>query len=244
MARAVAALELGSLLERRVTELSGGERQRVAIARALAGAPELLLLDEPLASVDRPLRARIVPFLAELPARTGVPMLLVSHDPLEVRALASHVVVLAAGRVAAQGDPRDVLAAATALGNLEAFAAENRFEVGVVGRGPGTLALRTARGCPLAMAAVDGFPDPVRVAVRAEDILLAAALPAQVSAQNVLEGQVASLEVLGHHVLVHVACGGESFVARVTERAAAALALAPGRPVHLLIKAHSVLVLA
>ncbi len=243
MVRAIDALEIGALLKRRVDALSGGERQRVAIARALASAPELLLLDEPLASVDRPLRARIIPFLAELPARTGVPVLLVSHDPLEVRALASHVVVLSAGEVVAQGDPRDVLAAATALGNLEAFAAENRFDVSVLQRGPGTLSLSTTRGCRLEMAAIEGFPEPTRVAVRAEDILLASAPPGHVSAQNVMAGRVTLLESLGRHVLVHATCGDERFVARVTERASSALRLEPDRQVFLLIKAHSVLAL-
>jgi molybdate transport system ATP-binding protein len=106
---AVEALEIGALRDRPARELSGGERQRVAIARALASHPAFILLDEPLASIDRPLRSRILPFLASIPSRLGIPMLVVTHDPAEVRALASHVIVLESGQVVAQGDPRSVL---------------------------------------------------------------------------------------------------------------------------------------
>ena len=238
--RAIEALEIGPLLERRASELSGGERQRAAIARALASAPDLLLLDEPLSSVDRPLRARIVPFLKALPERTGVPMLFVSHDPHEVRALAGHVIVLADGRVLAQGDPRDVLAAASSLGALEALSAENRFDVAARERAGGVLHLVSAAGCPLQMAIVTGFPAPARVAIRAEDILLAAERPAAVSAQNVLEGRVIAIETLGDHAHVSVDAAGERWVARVTQRAVDGLGLQPGKPVHLVVKAHAI----
>jgi molybdate transport system ATP-binding protein len=238
--RAVAALEIRPLLGRRADELSGGERQRVAIARALASAPDMLLLDEPLASVDRPLRARIVPFLRALPERTGVPVLLVSHDPHEVLALVGHVAVVAEGRIVEQGDPRDVLASGAALGALEALGAENLFEVTCGDRHGGMLRLSTAGGCDLEMALVKGFPEPERIAVRAEDIMLAMVAPERISAQNVIAGAIVALETLGEHVYVRIAVGDEAFVSKVTTRAVESLDLAPGRAVHLLIKAHAV----
>lgn len=237
---AIAALELAPLLARRASQLSGGERQRVAIARALAAKPRLLLLDEPLASVDRPLRARIVPFLARIPRDLGVPTLLVTHDPHEAVALATHAVVLDRGRVAAQGDPRGILASPAALGVLEALGAENLFEVRAVAHSPGVVSLETPGGGRLEMAAVAGFPAPSRVAVRAEDILLTASEPGLVSAQNVLAADVAAVESLGDHVYVRLRTATDPWVAKVTARAVAKLGLAPGGRAWLLVKAHAV----
>jgi molybdate transport system ATP-binding protein len=95
----VRMLEVGQLLDRRVPDLSGGERQRVALARALMSAPDLLLLDEPLAAVDVERRRRILPYLVRVRDDLGVPVIYVSHDRAEVDQLADRVVVLDEGRV-------------------------------------------------------------------------------------------------------------------------------------------------
>jgi len=92
-------LEMGNLLERRVPDLSGGERQRVALARALMSAPDVLLLDEPLAAVDLERRRRILPYLVRVRDDLGVPVIYVSHDRTEVDQLADRVIVLDEGRV-------------------------------------------------------------------------------------------------------------------------------------------------
>ena len=94
-----AMLEIGTLLDRSVAQLSGGERQRVALARALMSAPEVLLLDEPLAAVDVERRRRILPYLERVRDELGVPIVYVTHDPDEARQFAEEVVVLDAGRV-------------------------------------------------------------------------------------------------------------------------------------------------
>jgi molybdate transport system ATP-binding protein len=97
---AVAAmLEIESLLDRRVPQLSGGERQRVAVARALMSAPQVLLFDEPLAAVDVERRRRIWPYLERVRDELRVPIVYVTHDPVEVEKLADHVVHLSNGRV-------------------------------------------------------------------------------------------------------------------------------------------------
>lgn len=102
-------LEVEHLLDREVAQLSGGERQRIALARALMSSPELLLLDEPLASVDLELRRRILPYLERVRDQLGVPVIYVTHDREEVMRLADSVIVLEDGRVARAGPPADVL---------------------------------------------------------------------------------------------------------------------------------------
>jgi len=100
LGRVLAMLEIGNLIDRRVTELSGGERQRVALGRALMSGPSLLLLDEPLAAVDVPLRRRILPYLQRVRDELTIPIVYVSHDREEVDALADTVVRLDNGRIA------------------------------------------------------------------------------------------------------------------------------------------------
>ena len=109
LSRVVEMLEIGTLPERRVAALSGGERQRVALGRALMSGPSLLLLDEPLAAVDVPLRKRILPYLERVRDALRIPIIYVSHDRDEVRELADHVLLIESGRLVASGPPADVL---------------------------------------------------------------------------------------------------------------------------------------
>jgi molybdate transport system ATP-binding protein len=101
--RTIDLLDIGHLLNRRPGTLSGGERQRVAIGRALLTRPQLLLLDEPLASLDAPRKHEILPYLVRLRDDVGVPMIYVSHHAEEVQKIANEVVRIEAGRVAATG---------------------------------------------------------------------------------------------------------------------------------------------
>ena len=243
---AVEALELGDLLDRRPPELSGGEASRVAIARALSAKAAMLLLDEPLAALDRPLRARVLPYLDRVARELGVPTLLVSHDPFEVAALADHVAVLERGRVLAAGPVGEVLPGAASFGTLEALSAENRFAARVVDRHSGSLQVRTPGGNLLEMASVPGFPDPQGVAVRAEDLLISLSPLEGVSAQNQLAAVVQELEPLSGDpdsgLRLHLRVGAEDWRAAITTRARRRLALRPGLEVHLAIKATAVLV--
>jgi molybdate transport system ATP-binding protein len=101
--RTVKLLDIAQLLERRPGKLSGGERQRIAIGRALLMRPRLLLLDEPLASLDAARKREILPYLVRLRDEVGVPMVYVSHQPGELRRIATSVVRIDAGRVVAAG---------------------------------------------------------------------------------------------------------------------------------------------
>jgi molybdate transport system ATP-binding protein len=104
-----AMLEIEALLDRAVIGLSGGEKQRVALARALMSAPDLLLLDEPLAAVDVELRSRILPYLERVRDELGVPIIYVTHDREEARRFADHAIVLANGVAVRSGPPQQVL---------------------------------------------------------------------------------------------------------------------------------------
>jgi molybdate transport system ATP-binding protein len=107
-------LEITALIDRAIGKLSGGEKQRVALGRALLSAPRLLLLDEPLAGLDAPLRERLLPYLARVRDEFVIPMLYVTHSPDEVMALCDDVLVLARGQITARGRPADLFQATTA----------------------------------------------------------------------------------------------------------------------------------
>jgi molybdate transport system ATP-binding protein len=102
-ARVTDLLDIGGLLERRPGKLSGGERQRVALGRALLSKPRLLLLDEPLGSLDEGRKVEILPYLIRLRDEANVPMVYVSHDAAEMRQLATQIVMLRNGRITALG---------------------------------------------------------------------------------------------------------------------------------------------
>ncbi len=106
-------LEITALLDRAIGSLSGGEKQRVALGRALLASPRLLLLDEPLAGLDLPLRERLLPYLARVRDEFSIPMLYVTHSPDEVMALCDDVMLLAQGRIERRGAPKDLFVVAT-----------------------------------------------------------------------------------------------------------------------------------
>lgn len=108
-----AVLEIAALGERSVNTLSGGEKQRVALGRALLAAPRLLLLDEPLAGLDAPLRDRLLPYLARVRDEFTIPMLYVTHSPDEVMALCDEALILAEGRIVARGRPGELFKVST-----------------------------------------------------------------------------------------------------------------------------------
>jgi len=239
--RAIELLGIGGLLQRSTTDLSGGERQRVAIARALATQPELLLLDEPLASLDPARRRELLPWLEHLRDGLGIPMLYVTHSADEMARLADTVVLMEAGRVVASGPPAATLARldlpiaqdedAGALLTGTVVQIDRHWHLARVDLAGGSLWLRD-----------DGLREgePVRVRVLAREVSLALELPpaGTASIQNVLACTVAGLQPGAHpsQALVALDCSGDRLLARITARAADALGLAPGQRVFAQVK--------
>jgi molybdate transport system ATP-binding protein len=238
--RAIEVLELRPLLARRTDELSGGERQRVAIGRALASGPRALLLDEPLASLDLALRARVLPYLLRVRDESGIPILYITHDPDEALLVAERVAVIDGGRVVASGPPAEVLWSRAVLPLSETLGLENVLEARVVEAGRGIVTAETKGGIRLAVPAPAPLAPGVvlRLGLRAQDILIAADPPGRISARNLFPARVASLEPGGDGVLVRLDAG-EPLVAKITEAAAEALGLGPGAAVHLVIKSQA-----
>ena len=241
--RVIALLGLAALLERRPASLSGGEKQRVAIGRALLASPRLLLMDEPLASLDGARKTEILAYVELLRDELRLPIVYVSHALDEVTRLADHVVVLADGRAVAEGPVAEVMTRTDLKPHTGRFEAGAVFET-VVARHDerfGLTALAFAGG-ELVVPNLDALPgEPVRARIRARDVALALTRPEGISIQNVFEAQVRALDAAsGPIVEVTLAIGPQPLLARVTRKAAVELALAPGRRVFALVKAVSI----
>jgi molybdenum ABC transporter ATP-binding protein len=236
------AFRVEGLRARKPGEVSGGEGQRVALARSLVTSPRMLLLDEPLTGLEAELKSAIVDDLRAWNAANGIPILYVTHSREEVDALGERVIALENGRVVSAGAPMDVLDAPRRKRLAQAAGFENLLAGTVLDLREADGVMRVRLGdtaceieVPLSYAAVD---NGVRVAIRAGDILLASERPHGLSARNVLEGRIASLEQRGAMVIARVDCG-VTFVAHVTPGAVRALELAVGRKVWLVLKTHS-----
>lgn len=241
---AVQTLGLAHLMHRRTTELSGGERQRVAIARALATNPRILLLDEPLASLDEARRLEVLPWLERLRDELNIPMVYVSHASDEVTRLADTLVVLSHGKVEACGPLRDVLAATDPVVRMGGELASV-----VMAQVAGHDALwhltevRFGSGSFWLPDSGLAFGQMVRLRVLARDVSIATRQPADMSIQNVVPCTVAVIQPDQHpaQALVRLDCAGTPLWARVTRRAVDQLALAPGQRVWAQVKAMALL---
>jgi len=238
--RVIDLLELRSLLDRSPRGLSGGERQRVALGRVLLSSPELLLLDEPLASLDVGLRRRILPYLVAVKEELGIPALYVTHVVSEALRMAETVVVLDGGRVVGAGPFHEVLAEPGVFAVARRLGLDNVVPAVVEGvdEAGGTI-LAAVGSCRIkAPPANVSVGRRIFLTVRADEILLARSAPTGLSARNVLPGVVSGLEPVGDRVLVRLDAGFPLTV-EVTPEAARDLGLAVGEAVFVVVKTHS-----
>lgn len=239
--RVVDLLEIGPLLDRRPGQLSGGERQRVALGRALLSSPRLLLMDEPLASLDQGLKNRIIPYLRHIRSELKIPILYVSHSVAEILELTGQVVILRDGRAVAQGDFFHVANRADVLPLIEAHGFENVLPVEVVSgdESQGVTVVRHGTQELKVPYCSRGVGTRLFVGIRADDVILCRERPTGLSVRNALPGKVMEISEVGARGLVYVDVGKRMAV-RITLEAIAELRLSPGDTVFCLIKTSAI----
>jgi molybdate transport system ATP-binding protein len=210
--------------------LSGGEKSRVALGRALLASPDILLLDEPLASLDTARRGEIMPWLEKLRDIARIPIFYVSHSLEEVARLADTVILLEAGRVKAQGSVFAILAGLGAQKPLGAV-----LEAQADGTEAGLTRL-VFDGGVLLVADAHERGRRVRVRVNADDILIARQAPQAISANNILPVTIAAVHADGTRAEVEMRCGNTRLVARLTAASVQRLELAAGVGAFAVIK--------
>lgn len=234
----VELLEIGPLLARYPASLSGGEKQRVAIGRALLTSPRLLLMDEPLASLDEHRKREILPYIERLRDETRIPIVYVSHSLDEVARLASTIVLVSEGCVETAGPTAEILS------RTDLFPLTGRFEAGavvectVIGRDQKTGLMRLAsKAGELLVPSADIAEGAIlRTRVRARDVMIATSRPSGFSALNVVPAKVEDVRADPPYADVRLDAGGEALLARITEYSVRNLGLKKGRNVYAVIK--------
>ncbi len=240
-ARLLALAGLSGLEARRPAQLSGGQQQRVAIARALARRPEVLLLDEPFSAVDPRTRRQLHLQILELRAHLRMPVVLVTHDLEDARALADRVLVIEDGRVLQTGTPDDVLSDTLSLRAMGLRELAATFVATVERHEDDGLTRLTSSAGVLWIPRIDAAPrDAVELRIPAHEVLVSTTRPDHVSALNVLPGVVEHIAWGdGPGAVVQLRCGGQRVLARVTQRSVNALGLREGTPCFAILKALS-----
>ena len=243
LAQTIALLGIEDLLQRHSDTLSGGERQRVAIARALATSPKLLLMDEPLASLDGQRKADILPYLERLVAELDIPVLYVSHAPDEVARLADHLVLLDAGRVLAAGPTRELMTrldlplahgdSAAAIIDALVTSVDAAYHLSHAEFSGGSISLLN----PLLKVG-----QRVRVRIQARDVSITLERQQGTSVQNIFAVTVVSLSPDSPgQLMLGLEANGSMLLARITRKSADALGLVPGCQVFAQVKGVAVL---
>ena len=240
---AVRLLGLEDLLSRRPDQLSGGEQQRAAIGRALLSGPRLLLMDEPLASLDDRHKEEILPFLDRLHGQVQIPIVYVSHSVQEIQHLCDRLIVLEGGAKSYEGSLVDALtsseapfvakedAAVLLLGHAEAYAPDYALSTVLLGGG----------GQRLEVAAALGRGEPAVLRVRATDVSLCLDRPGPSTILNLLEGRVEGcVSETEFHATLRIDVDGQKLLSRISRKSYAEMDLSVGARVYAQMKAVSV----
>ena len=241
LAQIVELLEIGPLLARHPAHLSGGERQRIALGRALLASPRLLLMDEPLASLDQGLKSRIIPYLRHIRDDLQIPILYVSHSVAEILELTGQVIVLNKGQVIAHGDFFKIATDPAVLPLVEEYGFENVLAVEIV-------AANAQRGicevdCHGQSLKIPYCDQPIGsrlfIGIRADDIILARNRPEGLSVRNALRGTIREIADVEGKQLLYIDVG-RRLAAKTTLDAVEELDLKVGDSVYCLVKTHSI----
>jgi molybdate transport system ATP-binding protein len=238
-------LGIQHLLQRMPHQLSGGERQRVAIARALATSPRVLLMDEPLASLDAARKAEILPWLEQLHEQLDIPVVYVTHSPDEMARLGDHLVLLEDGRVRAQGPVMDLMTRLD-LPLAHGDAAASLIDARVVAdsQADSLSVLEFVGGGRLLLPQTGTRPPPqtpVRVRIQARDVSISLQMPEQTSVLNILPATVTDVaDDMPGQVLVGLRLGEGAtavrLLSRISQLSARRLGIVPGVAVFAQIK--------
>lgn len=238
----VSLLGLEALLPRFPRSLSGGEKQRVAIGRALLTAPDMLLLDEPLASLDLPRKRELMPYLQKLAKQVDIPMLYVSHSLEEILQLADNVLVLDAGKVKAFGPLERVWSSSAMRPWLPVSELTSVLRVQVLEQHPDYPMTALSLGDQHIWVSRVNQPvkTPLRIRIASADVSLALQPPQHSSIRNILPAQVVELLEVGDQVEVKLRIGISELWARITPWARDELGIRPDQWLYAQIKSVSV----
>lgn len=241
---AVNWLGLDALLDRKPHALSGGQQQRVAVARSLLSNPALLLMDEPLASLDLDSKLEILPYLERLRSQLGIPVIYVTHAPDEMSRLADQLVLMDAGRVLAHG-PLNALLTDPALPLARHHDAASVLDAVIDSHDePYCLTHLQLGGARLTIPRSSLPPGSnTRVRILARDVSIALEPPHHSSIQNDLPARVVTVNTQPDepHALLQLAVGNTLLLSRITRRAVDVLNITPGMTVHAQVKAAALI---
>lgn len=230
----IRVLALEHLLERGVNLLSGGERQRVALGRTVLSCPRLILMDEPLTGLDENLKLQIIPYLNEVSAAFGLPLLFISHSLLEMRLMTEQVLLVEAGRV------KGLTSTEMLAQKLWGSGRQGYTNVLRLGKPHEQDGLYEYDWGGTRLRLTEGADENENVfELDARDVLLFKQHPQATSARNLLSCRVAELSPSGNRVLVNLHCGESLLSVQIVPESVRELELAPGREVVAAIKASS-----